>query len=99
MAIHNVFAFSALYIIILIFFSLALVFFNPEMGFTNGFMLSLASLTNTGVMFTPQQASMDILSLNLGIPEKILLSLEMLTGRLEIYAILIMFIPDFWHKD
>lgn len=31
-------------------------------------------------------------------PAKLLLALEMLIGRLELYTILIIFLPSFWKK-
>ncbi|MCK5682713.1 TrkH family potassium uptake protein, partial [bacterium] len=92
---HKVLSFFFLFIIIFVFFSLALSLY-PGIDYATATSASIASLGNIGP------------GLNMVGPTctyswmapsaKLLLTFAMLLGRLEIYTVLIIFLPSFWRK-
>ena len=57
---------------------------------------SISCLSNCGPAFGALAPDCTFAWLNM--PAKLLLALEMLTGRLELYTVLIFFLPSFWKK-
>lgn len=87
--------FAVLYIMLLLLFSLLLSF--DDVGFTTAFTASLSCLSNVGPGLT------EIIGPAGGFAffstrSKLLLTLAMLIGRLEIYPILLLFLPRTWRR-
>lgn len=62
----------------------------------HSFMLTLVSITNAGITLPDYIANTDFCEISsFG---KWILSLVMLVGRLEIFTVLLLFMPDFWRK-
>lgn len=92
--ISNVYAFIVMYIVIFLLGALALTFFGHD--FYTAFSASALSISNVGIGFTQSGMLLDFSSFPAA--SKILLSIIMLIGRLEIFTILILFMPTFWKK-
>ncbi|MCQ2958586.1 MAG: TrkH family potassium uptake protein [Bacteroidales bacterium] len=92
--ISNVYAFIAMYLIIFLFGALSLSFFGHD--FYTSFSASALSISNVGIGFCPSGMLIEFS----GFPaaSKILMSVLMLIGRLEIFTILLLFMPAFWKK-
>ncbi len=67
-----------------------------EMDLITAFSASVASLSNIGPGFGQVGPSCTYAWMNT--PAKLLLSFAMILGRLELYAILVIFLPAFWKK-
>ena len=83
-----------MYIVIFLLGALALTFFGHD--FYTAFSASALSISNVGIGFTQSGMLLDFSSFPAA--SKILLSIIMLIGRLEIFTILILFMPTFWKK-
>jgi len=83
--------------VVIILFSLILVsFFEPELTLMSTISAVIACLFNIGPGFEavgPTQSFIDFSG-----PTKLILSFLMILGRLEFYAILVLFIPSIWRK-
>lgn len=92
--VSSVTAFIFLYAVVFIFSSLILAFQNLDMETTLGSVAALMSNTGTGFG--------DVSGGNFSMysaPLKIYMSLLMMTGRLELFAVLLLFIPSFWNPN
>lgn len=92
--ISNVYAFIVMYILIFLFGALALTFFGHD--FYTAFSASALSISNVGVGFCPSGMMIEFSAFPAA--SKILMSALMLIGRLEIFTILLLFMPEFWKK-
>ena len=88
---------SFVYLYILIFFVLASLLTLTGLDFTTSISGAASSLSNVGPGLGSEIGPNSNYS---SLPEqsKWLLSLGMIMGRLEIFAILIVFLPSFWRK-
>lgn len=86
---QNIQAFCALFMGVLIFFSITVPLVEPDLDFVQSFETSLSCLTNTGTLFRPDGTVLALGELNLNWGAKLILSLEMLLGRLELYGVLV----------
>ena len=93
----EIFSFMALFLFILFVGTFLLQLFMPQLDCFSAFSTTLASLTNVGVNFTTETAIGNPF-VHFSTPAKFLLTIEMLLGRLELYAILILFSNKFWRK-
>lgn len=92
--ISNVYAFIVMYILIFLIGTLVLSFFGHD--FYTAFSASALSISNVGIGFCPSGMMVEFSSF----PDmsKILMSVLMLIGRLEIFTVLLLFVPAFWKK-
>ena len=88
---------SIVYLYILIFFVLASLLTLTGLDFTTSISGAASSLSNVGPGLGNEIGPNSNYS-NLPEQSKWLLSLGMIMGRLEIFAILIVFLPSFWRK-
>lgn len=86
--------FCLLFFALGIFFVLLLLFLEPQLTLTSAGETVLALLTNSGLFFSSKGIDFS----QLQEVTKFLALFIMLLGRLEFYAILILFIPSFWNK-
>lgn len=70
--------------------------FEPQLSFTGAFSATVACLFNIGPGLA-EVGPMQNFAL-LGAPTKLVLSLMMILGRLELYAVLVLFEPSLWKK-
>lgn len=91
--IGNIFAFFALFVVVLLFFAIVIPIFSPGQfkHFSDAFALSVSTLTNTGYVWAVDG---NFNTFEMTCPAKLLLVLEMLLGRLEIFTVLVLFIPQ-----
>ena len=91
---HNVVGFFLIYQLLLAVFSMALV--TQGMDLVSALSAATASLSNIG----PGFGLVGPATTYAGLSDwtKITLSMGMILGRLEIYTILVLFSPVFWHK-
>lgn len=92
--VNKVLAFLSLYVIVIVFGGTVLTLVGVPLvdSFFSAF--SCVSNTGLGVGVTGYGGSYDLIP-SVG---KWVLSLLMLTGRLEIFTVLVLFVPGFWHK-
>ena len=90
--INNVVAFLCLYVLIIIAGGLALTFFGIPLQ--EAFISAFGAIGNNSLSTADSIAGCDYLHLNAA--AHYVLSLLMLTGRLEIFTILILISPSFW---
>lgn len=65
-------------------------------GISHSFMLTMVAITNSGISLPDYIANTDFYNISdLG---KWVLSLVMLVGRLEIFTVLLLFMPSFWRR-
>ena len=92
--INKVLVFISLYILVIVLGGVALTIF--EVPLVDSFFASFSCVSNIGLGpdITGYGGNYDL------IPDagKWILSMLMLTGRLEIFTILVLFTPGFWHK-
>ena len=95
-AIQKTVAFFIAYIGVIILFALLIPLVCPACEWETGLSASVACLSNIGPGVGQIGPSADFDWLN---PvAKLLLSLEMIIGRLELFTILVLFLPSFWRK-
>ncbi len=92
--VDKVIAFLILDIIIIIFSAMVLSVMGVSL--TDGLFSSLSSISNSGTSYPAGGFGGSLAQIPAA--GKILLSFVMLTGRLEIYTILVLFTGSFWHK-
>lgn len=92
--ISNVYAFIVMYIVIFLLGALSLSFVGHD--FYTSFSASALSISNVGIGFCPS-GMMSVFGEFPG-ASKYIMSILMLIGRLEIFTILILFMPTFWRK-
>ena len=90
--IESVFSFLALYILCFIIFLLIIVFQNND--FYSAFSATAAAINNLGPGLGLYENNFS----NLNSVGKYTLSLAMIIGRLEIFGVLILFIPSYWRS-
>lgn len=92
----KILSFTFLYISVCVFFTIILLFIIPEIDLISAFTGTLTCLSNVGPGLNKVGPTA-----NFGwMPDsaKWILSLVMLIGRLEIYTVLVLLLPDFWNK-
>ncbi len=95
-AIQKAAGFFVLFIVLFLLFAFLIPLACPEMDFLTACSASLACLSNIGPGFG---AIGPDLTYNWMTPAaKILLSFEMFLGRLELYTVLVFFLPSFWKR-
>ena len=95
-AIQKTVAFFTAYIGVIILFALLIPLVSPECEWETGLSASITCLSNVGPGVGQIGPAADFDWLN---PvAKLLLSLEMIIGRLELFTILVLFLPSFWRK-
>lgn len=97
---ESVKAFFVSYIILLILFAVVIAIYNPKMSDKNPLTYLSASLTcisNVGPGLTPKIGPSGSFS-DFSSFSKVMLSIEMIAGRLEIFPILVLFYPRAWRK-
>lgn len=93
---HKVMSFFFFFITIYLIVALALCFLDCNMDFRTSLSASIAALGNIGPGLGKVGA---ICTYSWITPSaKILLSFSMLLGRLELYTVLVLFLPSFWKK-
>ena len=92
--INKVLVFISLYILVIVLGGVALTIF--EVPLVDSFFASFSCVSNTGLGpdITGYGGDYDLIP----DPGKWILSMLMLIGRLEIFTILVLFTPGFWHK-
>ncbi len=93
--VSNVYAFIVMYILIFLFGALALTFFGHN--FYTAFSASALSISNVGIGFCPTGMLQEFS--NFPAASKLLMTFLMLVGRLEIFTVLLLFLPEFWKKN
>ncbi len=92
---HRVLSFFFLFVMIFVFFSLALSLYS-DIDFTTATSAAIASLGNIGPGLNKVGATATYAWMQPS--AKLLLTLAMLLGRLELYTVLVVFLPSFWRK-
>jgi trk system potassium uptake protein TrkH len=92
---HKVLSFFFLFIFLYIMFSLVLSIF-PSIDFKTAISASIASLGNIGPGISKVGATCTYAWMHPA--AKIILTIAMLIGRLEIYTVLVIILPTFWKK-
>lgn len=92
---HKVLGFSFLFISLFLVFALLLSFID-NMDFTTAISASIACLGNIGPGLEGVGATCSYSWMSP--PAKLLLTVSMLLGRLELYTVLVVFLPTFWKK-
>lgn len=87
-------AFLCIYVLIVLAGTIALTFCGVPLN--EAFVSSLGSMGNNSISISDTHLGCDYLALNPG--ARYILSLLMLTGRLEIYSVLVLFTPYFWRQ-
>ena len=95
-AIQKTVAFFAAYIGIILVFALLLPAVCPECTWESALSISIASLSNVGPGAAQIGPAANFDWLNPA--AKLLSAFEMLIGRLELFTILVLFLPSFWRK-
>lgn len=92
--VNHVVSFLAIYAIIIIFTACALTAMGA--GLSDGFLCAAACVSNAGL--TPDVFGGSLSISSLPAVGKIVLSFVMLIGRLEVFTILVLFLPGFWRR-
>jgi len=95
-AIQKAVAFFTAYIGVIILFALLIPLVCPACEWETGLSASITCLSNVGPGVGQIGPSADFDWINPA--AKLLLSLEMIIGRLELFTILVLFLPSFWRK-
>ena len=93
---HKVISFFFFFITIYLIVALALCFLDYNMDFRTSLAASIAALGNIGPGLGKIGATCTYSWITP--PAKMLLSFSMLLGRLELYTVLVLFLPSFWKK-
>ena len=94
--INRVLGFLLIYMMTCFVFQLLLTLVCKEMDLLTALTGSISCLGNVGPAFG--LLSPDRTFAWMSVPAKLLMALEMLIGRLELYTVLIFFLPSFWKK-
>lgn len=95
--IHKTVGFCALFITLFLVFATVLTCLNPEgLDFETALSASLTCLSNVGPGFGKLGPSYTFSWMTPS--AKTLLAFEMILGRLELYTVLVLFLPSFWKK-
>ena len=89
-------AFFAAYLAVILFFALLIPAVCPECTWESALSISITSLSNVGPGAAQVGPACDFDWLNPA--AKLLSAFEMLIGRLELFTILVLFLPSFWRK-
>ena len=95
-AVQKAVAFFIAYIGVIILFAMLIPLVCPACEWQTGLSASISCLSNVGPGVGQIGPAADFDWLNLW--AKLLLSLEMIIGRLELFTILVLFLPSFWRK-
>ena len=95
-AIQKVIAFFIAYIGIIVIFALLIPLVCPDCHWETGLSASITCLSNVGPGAAQIGPACDFDWFNPG--AKLLLAFEMIIGRLEMFTILVLFLPSFWRK-
>ncbi len=95
-AIHSVVLFLTLMVVLQILSMLLVSAMEPELSFLSVFSCVQSTLFNIGPGFEAVGPMENFHFLNAS--TKALLSLLMIVGRLELYAVLVLFVPSFWKR-
>lgn len=93
---HKVFAFFAIFIGIFVLVAILLTIIEPTMDLESAISASVASLANIGPGLGKVGAWENYAWLQPG--TKMLLAFAMLIGRLEVFTVVVLFLPRFWKK-
>ncbi len=93
---HKVMSFFFFFITIYLIVALALCFLDYNMDFRTSLSASIAALGNIGPGLGKVGATCTYSWITP--PAKMLLTFAMLLGRLELYTVLVLFLPSFWKK-
>ena len=94
--VHKTVGFLSCYLGLFLIFALMLAFLSANVDLETCLSASIACLSNVGPGFGRVGPSWTYVWLS--DPAKILLSFEMILGRLELYTFLVLFLPAFWKK-
>lgn len=94
--VHKTVGFISCYLGLFLIFALMLAFLSANVDLETCLSASVACLSNIGPGFGRVGPSWTYVWLS--DPAKILLSFEMILGRLELYTFLVLFLPAFWKK-
>ena len=97
-AIQKTIAFFTAYIGVIILFALLIPLFCPECTWESALSISITSLSNVGPGVGQIGPAMAGHFDWLNPAAKLLSAFEMLIGRLELFTILVLFLPSFWRK-
>ena len=89
---ETIWGFFAIYVFV--FISVMLLLMLSGLDFTTSFSAVAATINNLG----PGQGDVLLNYANISDLNKWILSFSMIVGRLEIFTLLVVFIPDFWKK-
>jgi trk system potassium uptake protein TrkH len=92
--VHGIFAFVCLYVLVFAFGALAMSAMTPNLE--TALSGTIACLGNVGPglgQFGPMGGFGDLFW-----PGKLLMSVLMILGRLELYTVLVLFVPTFWRR-
>ena len=95
-AVQKTVAFFAAYLGVILFFALLIPAVCPECTWESALSISITSLSNVGPGAAQVGPACDFDWLNPA--AKLLSAFEMLIGRLELFTILVLFLPSFWRK-
>jgi len=94
-AVSSITSFFILYILLCGFIAL-MVLMLEDVSLESAVSAAVASITNVGPAFDEVGPASHYS--HLSSPTKIMLSLAMIIGRLELYTVLVLFIPSFWRR-
>ncbi len=94
--IQKTIGFCAMYFILVLLFGTVITIFDRELNFHTAVTASLTCLANIGPGF--DQVGPQYTFNTMSPATKVLLAFEMLLGRLELYTVLVLFLPSFWKK-
>ncbi len=92
--ISHISAFFVIFLLVFAFASFLMTFFTPDLGTATTSVI--ATLGNIGPGLNAVGATQNYAAIP--IPGQLILTLCMLLGRLELYTVLILFLPSFWKK-
>ncbi|MBO6101763.1 MAG: TrkH family potassium uptake protein, partial [Opitutales bacterium] len=93
---NEIMSFIAMYSIIAVAGMLALAFFEKDLSLETCITTIVSAISNIGPAFNETGPSQNFAFL--ATPSKALLSILMIMGRLEFYAVFALFMPDLWRK-
>ena len=97
-AIQKTIAFFTAYVGIILAFALLIPAVCPECSWDSALSISITSLSNVGPGVGQIGPAMEGHFDWLNPAAKLLSAFEMLIGRLELFTILVLFLPSFWRK-
>lgn len=93
---YDILSYAVLYALVIVFGMAALALLEPKMSITGAITASIAAVGNVGPAFGEVGCASNYGGL--GDVSLFTLSILMIMGRLEIYAILVLFMPSLWKK-